>query len=80
MNTNLKLYYAQEVADIIGDGLTKNMVGRISNKCNLKTEVYGIFVQDEVNPHPGMTFHANVFKYNQKAIELISNIWNKRKK
>lgn len=80
MNTNIKLYYAQEVANIIGNGLTGNMVGRIANQYKLKSDSYGIFVQDEVNPRPGITFHASIFKYNEQAIELISNIWNKRKK
>lgn len=79
MDTN-KLYYAYEVASIIGNGITANRVGRIANKYNLKTGDYGMYVQDEVNPHPGKSFHANVFKYNEKAIKIILIIWLKWKK
>lgn len=78
MNRTEKLYNAHEVASIIDNGMTANMVGRIANKNNLKTTQYGLFIPKIVNPSSDIAFPVNVFLYNELAIQLIGYIWNNR--
>lgn len=61
-----KTYTATEIANELG--VTPNKVGRISNKHNLKTDIYGIWALDK-SPHSNKQIQS--FRYNQKGRERL---------
>lgn len=63
-----KTFSASEVGDLLG--ISSNMIGRIANKLNLKTDEYGIFVLDKSRSSDKQ---VETFRYNEKAIEVIRN-------
>ena len=63
-----KTFSASEVGDLLD--VSSNMIGRIANKLNLKTEGYGIFVLDKSRSSDKQ---VETFRYNEKAIDVIKN-------
>ena len=63
-----KTFSASEVGDLLG--ISSNMIGRIANKLNLKTDEYGIFVLDKSRSSDKQ---VETFRYNEKAIDVIKN-------
>lgn len=61
-----KTFSASEMGDLLG--ISSNMIGRIANKLNLKTEDYGIFVLDKSRSSDKQ---VETFRYNEKAIDVI---------
>lgn len=70
-------YYAKEVAKIIGTGITSKRVGMIATNLNLKTDKYGIWVEDRISPNPTVSFTKSVFKYNDLGVDVIKSEWIK---
>lgn len=58
-----KTYSASEIAEILGT--TKNMIGRIATKYNLKTEAYGKLFYDK---SPYSNKEVETFRYYEKTI------------
>ena len=63
-----KTFSASEVGDLLG--VSSNMIGRIANKLNLKTDEYGIFVLDKSRSSDKQ---VETFRYNEKALDVIKN-------
>lgn len=61
-----KTFSASEVGHLLD--VSSNMIGRIANKLNLKTEGYGIFVLDKSRSSDKQ---VETFRYNEKAIDVI---------
>ena len=63
-----KTFSASEVGDLLD--VSSNMIGRLANKLNLKTDEYGIFVLDKSRSSDKQ---VETFRYNEKAIDVIKN-------
>ncbi|MCX8597651.1 MULTISPECIES: Rha family transcriptional regulator [unclassified Gilliamella] len=63
-----KTFSASEVGHLLD--VSSNMIGRIANKLNLKTDEYGIFVLDKSRSSDKQ---VETFRYNEKAIDVIKN-------
>lgn len=61
-----KTFSASEVGHLLD--VSSNMIGRIANKLNLKTDEYGIFVLDKSRSSDKQ---VETFRYNEKAIDVI---------
>lgn len=59
-----KTYTATEIADMLGT--SKNMIGRIATKYNLKTEAYGKMFYDK---SPYSNKEVETFRYYERAID-----------
>ena len=59
-----KTYTATEIADMLGT--SKNMIGRIATKYNLRTETYGKLFYDK---SPYSAKEVETFRYYEKAID-----------
>jgi hypothetical protein len=64
-----KLYSAGEIGEICG--ISANMVGRIANEYNLKTDEYGKFVLDK---SPYSAKQVTTFRYKEQAVRKIKEI------
>lgn len=64
-----KTYTATEIGKELG--ISANMVGRIANKHNLKTDQYGIEVLDK-SPHSNK--QVSSFRYNEKGKQRIKEL------
>lgn len=69
-----KYYSATDIGDEIG--LTANMIGRIANENNIKTDEYGINVLDKSRYS---NKQVPAFKYNEKGRKKLLEIINKNK-
>ena len=67
-----KMYYAGEIADMLGTSAQK--IGLLANKNGMKTKEYGEWYKDKAK---NANKEVDVFKYNSKAIdrfrELLGN-------
>lgn len=63
-----KTFSASDVGNMLN--ISSNMIGRIANKLNLKTDEYGIFVLDKSRSSDKQ---VETFRYNEKAIDVIKN-------
>ena len=61
-----KTFSASDVGNMLN--ISSNMIGRIANKLNLKTDEYGIFVLDKSRSSDKQ---VETFRYNEKAIDVI---------
>lgn len=68
-----KTYTATEIGNILG--ISSNMVGRIANEYNIKTDKYGYFAFDKAKGH---NKQVESFRYFEHAIDKFKNILNKR--
>ncbi|MDR2087589.1 MAG: hypothetical protein LBP72_10545 [Dysgonamonadaceae bacterium] len=66
-----KTYSATEVGK--RRDISANLVGKISNKFNLKTPEYGIFVLDKAAGH---SKQVSNFRYNEKGANKIIELWD----
>lgn len=64
-----RTYTAEEIGNKIG--ISKNMVGRIANQNNLKTDKYGMWVNDKVK---GFNKEVPSFRYYECVIPAIQKI------
>ena len=63
-----KTFSASDVGNMLN--ISSNMIGRIANRLNLKTDEYGIFVLDKSRSSDKQ---VETFRYNEKAIDVIKN-------
>ena len=68
-----KTYTATEIGNILG--ISSNMVGRLANEYNIKTDKYGYFAFDKAKGH---NKQVESFRYFEHAIDKFRNILNKR--
>ncbi len=68
-----KTYTATEIGNILG--ISGNMVGRLANEHNLKTDEYGYWAYDK-SKHSSKQVES--FRYFEHAIDKFKNILNKR--
>lgn len=64
-----RTYSATEVGEMCG--ISANMVGKIANAHNLKTEEFGVFVLDKARGHNKQFPN---FRYNQKGVDRIKEL------
>ena len=68
-----KTYTATEIGNILG--ISSNMVGRLANEYNIKTDKYGYFAFDKAKGH---NKQVESFRYFEHAIDEFKKVLNKK--